>query len=117
MRDNRQCNFILILFNFDFPTKRLNLKEEFEKQFVPDFFKSNHTFIMQLIQICLHNPKLQKDFPFFNKLEALINEVWYQMIREHQFLIMNAYNYYQVESEVLSSRFQDLTEELFYSQK
>ena len=39
------------------------------------------------------------------------------MVKEHKFLIMNFYLYFPVESEVLVGKFEELNEDLFYSQK
>ena len=65
----------MILFNQGVRPSRLDLALEMERQFVPDEFRANHNFMVQLVQMCLQNLKLRLKCAFYGRLEELMGQV------------------------------------------
>jgi hypothetical protein len=108
---------LLIIYNQGFQLKKLDPEVEMEKLYNPELFKMNPGLIINIMQTCLQSPNLGMEVPIFEKLESLVKQCWYQMNREHQFVLMNLYNYFQIDSKNLENEFNELNEQIFLSQK
>jgi hypothetical protein len=73
--------------------------------------------MLAIIQTCLQSSNLGQQFPVFQRIEDLIKKNWYNLTNETQFMIMNIYTYFKVDSDNFEKEFSELNEALFFSDK
>ena len=95
--------------------QNINVETQLQSLLSQGYLQSNPHEIIITIQTILQSSNLSVEMPLFDQMEILAKQHWYLFAIDQQFNLYNLFFHFNVESKHLEKEFEELSNELFFS--